>query len=195
MTQGNVGDLSAFIDESGSYRSLDPNTYILAAAIYDAEASQKASAAMRGLLLPGQVKVHWHDEDERRRLKLVNEVAGLEGVGLIVVRNGLPGEKDERRRRLCGERMYYELQQRGVQNAVFESRGPADDRRDRKHLDSLKASRRITGSFRVDHLAGRIEPLLWVPDIFCGALSQARTGNETYIERLGELVDIITLEA
>jgi hypothetical protein len=195
MKPGNVGDLSAFIDESGSYRSLDPHTYILAAAIYDSEASQKASTAMRGLLLPGQVKVHWHDEDERRRLKLVNEVAGLEGVGLIVVRNGLPGEKDERRRRLCGERMYYELQERGVRGAVFESRGQADDRRDRRHLDSLKASRRITGSFRIDHLPGRTEPLLWVPDILCGALSQARTGNDTYMERLGELVKIITLEA
>jgi hypothetical protein len=195
MTPENVGDLSAFIDESGSYRSLDPNTYILAAAIYDPEASEKASAAMRGLLLPGQVKVHWHDEDERRRRKLVNEVAALDGVGLIIVRNGLPGEKDERRRRLCGERMYYELQQRGVQNAVFESRGPADDRRDRTHLDTLKASRKIPGSFRVNHLAGRIEPLLWVPDILCGALSQARTGNDTYMERLGEMVDIITLEA
>jgi hypothetical protein len=190
-----VSDLSAFIDESGSHRSLDPNTYMLAAAIYDSETSLKASAAMQSLLLPGQQKVHWHDEDERRRLKLVNEVAGLEGVGLIVVRNGLPGEKDERRRRLCGERMYYELQQSGVQNAVFESRGPADDRRDRTHLDSLKASKQITGSFRVDHLAGKAEPLLWVPDILCGALSQARTGNEVYLELLRAKVDIISLEA
>lgn len=190
-----MSDLSAFIDESGSHRSLDADTYMLAAAIYDSETSLKAQAAMRGLLLPGQAKVHWHDEDERRRLKLVNEVAGLEGVGLIVVRNGLPGEKNERRRRLCGERMYYELEQNGVQKAVFESRGRADDLRDRKHLDSLKARKQITGPLRVDHLAGRAEPLLWVPDILCGALSQARTGNEMYMERLTAKVEIITLEA
>lgn len=189
-----MSDLSAFIDESGSHRSLDPNTYMLGAAIYNSETALKAAAAMQNLLLPGQAKVHWHDEDERRRLKLVNEVARLDGVGLIVVRNGLQGEKDERRRRLCGQRMYYELQQNGVQKAVFESRGPADDRRDRTHLDTLKASKQVAGSFRVDHLAGKAEPLLWVPDILCGALSQARTGNGVYMQLLRAKVEIISLE-
>lgn len=186
---------SAFIDESSSHRSLDPNTYILAAAIYDSESSLDASPTMKALLLPGQSKVHWHDEDDRRRLRLVHEVARLDGIGLIIVRNGLPGEKDERRRRLCSERMYYELQQNGVQHAVFESRGPADDRRDRTHLDTLKARKQIGGPFRIDHVAGRLEPLLWVPDILCGAMSQARTGNNLYMELFGGKVTTINLGA
>lgn len=71
---------------------------------------------------PGPGEVLGRDGDERRLLKLVDEVAGLEGPGLIVVRTGLPGEMDERQRRLCGERMFYDLQQNGVQNAVFESK-------------------------------------------------------------------------
>lgn len=83
---------------------------------------RRVSSATESPRLPGQVKVLGRDEDERRLLKLVDEVAGLEGPGLIVVRTGLPGEMDERQRRLCGERMFYDLQQNGVQNAVFESK-------------------------------------------------------------------------
>jgi hypothetical protein len=190
-----VNGLSAFVDESGSDRIRDPHTYMLAAAIYTPKNAPHIRQTLHSLLLPGQRKIHWRDEDHRRRAKLAETVGSLDHMGLIVVRNGQPGEKDERRRRICSERLYFELQQLGVTDACFESRGPADDKRDRHHLDALKARKQVDGSFRINHIPGKADPLLWIPDILCGCLTQARTGNETYLRLIQSSLQIVTLES
>jgi hypothetical protein len=47
---------------------------------------------------------------------------------LVVVRDGQPGEKPERRRRHCLERLLHELDQLSVGTVTFESRGSKDDK-------------------------------------------------------------------
>lgn len=63
-----------------------------------------------------------------------------------------------------------------------ESRGRADDYRDRKMLDHLRQRRLIELPLHIDHLVGRHEPMLWVPDAVCGMVSNLRTGNSTYYD-------------
>lgn len=93
--------LTAWGDESGSDRKRDPNTYILGAIIADEAAAVRMRENMRSLLLPGQRKVHWRVESDKRRDLIIDVIAesGLNGV--VVARTGLEDERDERRRRKC----------------------------------------------------------------------------------------------
>ena len=77
---------------------------------------------------------------------------------VVVVRDGQPGEKPERRRRHYMERLLYELDSLDIDSVTFESRGPKDDKRD--------------------------EPTLWIADAVCGTVVQFRTGDVTYLEAI-----------
>jgi len=122
------------------------------------------------------------DRPPSRRRKIAAAIAELPLRHVIVVRNGLPGERAERRRRLCLNRMLYDLDAAEVHIATFESRGAPDDRRDRQLVDTMRASQSISGQLRIEHQKGPLEPLLWVPDAVCGALTSQRTGEGQYLE-------------
>ncbi|WP_236688900.1 hypothetical protein [Clavibacter michiganensis] len=102
-------------------------------------------------------------------------------------------EPFERRRRKTMERLLHELTMRDVALLVAESRGPADDRRDRDHLDTLRAARALSGPIRLDHRRGPVEPVLWVADIICGAIVQDRVGNPAPLAALGD-IQMITVD-
>ncbi len=108
---------------------------------------------------------------------MVAEVARIQLRHLVVVRLGGTEAPSERRRRLCLMRMFYELTSGGVTHLVAESRGPADDRRDRQLLDTIRAQRQAGGLLRLDHVRGPAEPMLWVPDIVAGAITSDRTAG------------------
>jgi hypothetical protein len=121
----------AWVDESGSDRAQDPGTYILAAVVLETILEDDVRKTMRSMRLPGQEKLHWRDEDARRRRKIATTVATVPAHNFVVVRSTplvLPHDP-ERARRKCFERLIWELAQMGVDEAVFESRGKADDRR------------------------------------------------------------------
>src|SRR5882757_207147 len=81
----------AFVDESLSNEIRDPNTYILAAAICDEPALEDARATVASLRLKHQVKVHWHDEDDKRRVLIAETIAFSPVRHVVVVRSGRPG--------------------------------------------------------------------------------------------------------
>jgi hypothetical protein len=129
----------AFLDESQSNQSLDPDTYILAAGVCDHPSAEAARPIMSGLRLKGQVKLHWHDESEARRRRISEAIAEVPVRHLVVVRTGFNEDRPERQRRHCLERMLYELDQLQVSEATFESRGPKSDLNDRWMLDALRS--------------------------------------------------------
>lgn len=143
-----------------------------------------------GLRLKGQHKLHWRDEGEKRRQEITETIAAAPLRHLIVVRDGQPGEKPERRRRHCLERLLCELDQVGVGTVTFESRGPKDDKRDRSMLDALRAKKVVATDLRMEHVAGPREALLWVADAVCGAVVQSRTGETVYLEIIQASVEI-----
>lgn len=185
----------AWVDESGSDAAADPHTYILAAAVCAGDAVDDARGAMESLRLVGQRKVHWRDESDKRRLHLVESVAAIGLEHLVVVRDGRVDERPERRRRHCLERLFHELAQLGVESATVESRGPKDDERDSKMLDYMRRKGVLAGAaLHVQHRAGPADPLLWAPDVVCGAVTRDRVGDASYLRVLQRKLEIILIE-
>jgi hypothetical protein len=183
----------AYLDESGSDQKRDPHAYLLAAAVCESARLDDLRDTMRSLLLPGQVKVHWRNEREKRRQRIIEAVASMRVEHIVVVRDGQPGERAERRRRHCLERMLFELDQLMVDQVVVESRGSKDDRRDRSMLDALLARKIIAGRLRMFHLPGREEALLWIPDAICGAVTRVRGGEPQFAERISSRLTVIVV--
>ncbi len=175
-------NLVAWVDESGSDHAVDPGTYIMAAAITDESQIESVRSAMSGLLLRGQVKLHWRDERASRQLTIAKAIARVGIEHVVVVTTPHDSGRSERQRRLTLEVLLPELARLGVARVVLESRGRADDYRDRKMLDHLRQRRLIELPLHIDHLVGRHEPMLWVPDAVCGMVSNLRTGNSTYYD-------------
>lgn len=185
----------AWGDESGSSQAMDPGTYVMAAAMSEIESIDQVRAEMYSLLLKGQRKVHWHDESSDRRLKLVDAIASMAVEGFVVVRVGGHGDRTERRRRKCLEVLLSEVSDFGCDQLVLESRGPADDKRDRTMMDSLKSSRRLTSPLHMSHQPGPEDPMLWIPDVLCGAVVEERVGEPKYLERIASRTTVRVIEA
>lgn len=186
----------AWIDESGSHQRVDPGTYILSAVISEAAKAAAAREAMRSLLVGRRHrKLHWRDEDRGRQLTIAATVAKLDVEHLVVVRSR-PDSSDhpERQRRLCMERLLPELVALGVGRAVVESRGPKDDRQDHRTLDYLRRRRMLGGQLRLDHVGGPAEPMLWIPDACCGAVTQLRCGDPEHYALIETKVTLLEIE-
>ena len=183
----------AFGDESGSDRRRDPDSYILAAAIIDPEQIELVREEAQGLKLSGARKAHWRDDSDKRHDVVIDAVARMPIEGVIVTRRSLPDERSERRRRKCMEPFLAAVEAYGCNQLVLESRGPADDGRDRQLLDTMRAKRR-TEALRLTHEPGPAEPLLWIPDALCGAVSAARTGQSRWLDAIAEKIQLIEID-
>lgn len=184
--------LTAWVDESGSNSSLDPSTYIMAAAITTVDQTEVVRAAMASLLLPGQVKLHWRDERARRQRQITDEIAAMSVEHMVVVTSPHADRSaPERRRRLTLEILLPGLAELGVDQVILESRGLSDDRRDRAMLDHLRRQHIVDASLRIDHRVGRGEPLLWLPDALCGIVSANRCGDARLFELVAHCVTVI----
>lgn len=180
----------AHLDESQSHPELDPDTYVLAATVGDPSVLELARRVLLGLRLKGQRKLHWRDESDPRRRLITDAIAAIPLEHVIIVRDGRTGERPERRRRHCIERMLYELDNLNVATATFESRGRADDGRDRAMLDAMRARKVVTSELRIEHQLGHQEALLWVADAVCGAVTQQRVGNDRYLKTISGQVQV-----
>lgn len=183
--------LTAWVDESGSNRAVDPGTYILSAAICDRSHAPQIREVMRALLIRKGGKLHWRDEGRRRQEQIAKTIANLNVEHLVVVRTDAVAVGSERQRRLCLERMFIELVALGVGTVVFQSRGPKDDQRDRHTLDHLRRRRMIASSLHLDHAGGRNEPMLWIADACCGAVTQLRCGDGLHYSVIESKVTMI----
>ncbi|MFV0460699.1 MAG: hypothetical protein ACK5MT_18225 [Actinomycetales bacterium] len=185
--------LRAWVDESGSDRAQDPGTYVLAAAIGCSEDEPVIREQISRLRMPGQVKLHWRDENTKRRSTIAQAIAGYKLEHLVVVRAGRVDDRPERRRRKCLERLLYELEAKAVTDIALESRGPADDRRDIQMLNALRGQRYLSTAIRLTHVVGRLEPMLWIPDAVCGAVTSARTGDPGHRAALQPRLTLINI--
>lgn len=131
----------------------------MAAALVPNDVQAEARAQMSGLRRSGRTKAHWHDARTRSEKRtLVDAVVEIPIRTLVVVRVDDPDMRIERRRRLCLERLLFELQQRGIAEVVAESRGPGD-RHDLDHLQALRSQKQVTTELRLRDLPGPVEPL------------------------------------
>ncbi|MEO8292911.1 MAG: hypothetical protein ABI635_07195 [Actinomycetota bacterium] len=117
----------AYVDES--MRQGGDGLYVVTAAVIVKARSEDIRDAMRGLLLPGQRRLHWHDEGEERRheiLKVIGDMAaGSDLMACVYWHTPTPKPKQERARNLCLRAFLGELLNTAPTEVVIESRGYA----------------------------------------------------------------------
>jgi hypothetical protein len=172
---------TAYVDESLRVRA---GLYVLAAVIVADAPADRHREALRALLHRGQQRLHWRDENSKRRALLVSAVRQLPRTGAVVIATGVAPRRQERARRKCIERLLTELASRRVPTVVFERRHAELDARDRAMVAALRRQQSVPAWLRVSWVAATDEPLLWLPDIAAGAASLAAAGDATYWEEL-----------
>ncbi len=187
--------LCAYGDESAPDRRRDPDVdvYVLGGFLLEPGRERSASEQAGTLGRRGQAKAHWRKDGPERHDEVIAAIVKIGIHPIAVVRIGPAGEAPERRRRKCFEAFVYELELRGCDHLTLESRGPADDDRDRTMLDSLR-TRGASKLLRLDHKPGPAEPLLWIADAICGAVTASRVGESRWLKALEPSIDLVVVD-
>jgi hypothetical protein len=141
---------------------------------------QHARDVMATLLLAGQRKLHWRDESGSRRLSLARHTASIKSEVVIATWCRMHSAHQERARRKTQQTLLAALADRGVSEAVFESRGPIRDKGDIVGLAGLRRSGALPTGLHVGHVAGPTEHALWAADVAVGAFGAALDGNPEF---------------
>ncbi|MHB1444818.1 MAG: hypothetical protein ACYCTI_00945 [Acidimicrobiales bacterium] len=155
----------AFSDESER-----TGVMLIAVVVLDPGAVDAARRKLRGLLLPGQRRVHTTDESSRRQRVLLDTVADIDGLSADILRYRRPQGVD----RLSGRHLLLQAATgavvgSGVVSWVLDDQDPAQRLRDRAAIAHALAGvdRRLHPVY--DHRPAHSEPLLWAADAVCWA--------------------------
>ncbi len=180
----------AYIDEAMRQRHDGTGLYVLAAAVMADDDTMSIREAVRGLAGRRHRRVHWRDAEVSERHKAVALVADLSALHLVVIGVRLDLRRQERGRRLCLQRLLWELGRAGVSRALLESRTAGLNAKDLALVNVLRVRGEIMHELRVDFVYPLAEPLVWLPDIVAGAVSSARGDDDD--RYLGPLKSILT---
>jgi hypothetical protein len=129
-----------------------------------------ARSRLRGLLLPGQRRIHTSNESSRRRRALLDTLARIENLtGVVLAFRRPPGTDRVAGRRRLLTAATEQVVHRGVTAWILDDLPPSQRMRDRA---SVEAALRVltTGPVPVyDHRRSHTEPLLWAADALCWA--------------------------
>ncbi|MER6173456.1 hypothetical protein [Streptosporangium sp. NPDC001681] len=184
--------LTAYVDESLRRRPDDCNVYAMAAVIVDSADHDDMRAALESLRLGKRRRLHWRDESPAHRIDIAEALAKLPIEGIVAVHLHDRGVRHERARRLCLERLLYEVDAKNTTRVTVESRA-SEDRLDRSLLTSMRRSLRISLTMKVDWVLPFDEPLLWAADAVVGATTWWLDGQPEYFEVLADRVRMICL--
>lgn len=155
--------LHAFVDES------QRRDYIICAAVVSPNDLASIRASLRNLLLPGQRRLHFVDESKQRRRKCLSVMAELPLHARIYTTSG--NESVARGQLL--DHLLNDLIPLQCERLVIESRGAAQDSRERRRIAALITHREAT-PFTYHHMKPHEEPMLWVPDAIAWAHGAGR---------------------
>jgi hypothetical protein len=173
----------AFLDESSANRGDELQEYLVCAALIDGEDCDSVREQLRPLLLPGQIKLHWTDESERRRRDIVSRIVGLGPMSIVVSHLDARRKRVERYRRKSLEVLYHELVAMETFDLTLECRSDSQDKEDRAHIVGLQ-SQGLDRRLRIGHQRGGDEPLLWIADAVLGSINAAHLGNPGHYDEL-----------
>lgn len=167
---------------------------MLAAAVVPEDRRAEVRDGLRGLLLKGQDRLHWRDENQVRRVRIAAAVADLSIQSLVVVGARVVAARQERTRRQVLSRLLWELDRRQVEQLLLESRRAERDRHDVKAVGGFRNQQVLSRRLRVAHGQPLQEPLLWLPDAVAGAVGDDRCGRIECLAMLGALVEVVDME-
>jgi hypothetical protein len=176
-------NLHAFVDESA--RRVD---YLICAATLSVRDLGSSRTTLRNLRARGQRRLHFADESDPRRRKILSAMAELETETIIYMTR----HRDQvRARAAILETMVPQLRERGVRRLLLDAR-QGQDQRDRATIYQAVGSS-PDPEFSYDHQPSASEPLLWIPDAV--AWAWGRGGHwQTRVKDLGLVVDTVTVE-
>jgi hypothetical protein len=145
--------IHAFVDESHRDR------YLVTAVIMPTSTLASTRTGMRKMLQPGQERIHFQTESDRRRKKIISGIHRVSPTAWIFAATG----DQEPARAACLAALVEELTHRPTERLVLESRGRVRDQGDRRIL--YDALRKTGATITSEHLEARHEPLLWLPDV------------------------------
>ncbi|MEV0048958.1 hypothetical protein AB0H34_00485 [Saccharopolyspora shandongensis] len=180
----------AYVDES---YDLTIGVYILTASIVDLADAESIRNMLRDLRRGGG-KLHWSKEPPHRRSEIVKVISTQTVHNVAVVATSKP-IFPERGRRKCLEALLPELEHAGATMVTFETRQERNNKLDTDMVDACRQKRLITRRTGVTFAPGGSEPLLWIPDVACGAVLAAERGDHGYLEQLGNNAQIIKVTA
>lgn len=180
---------AAWSDESFQEKDSD-GFYIIAAAVIEATAAEQARELMMRLRgARATSKAHWTEMDSRERKYAATALGDLSGLHVVAVGSPVPVRKQQRARRKCLAELVVELAGFDVGRLYMEAREPQLNAQDVKTVQHARRFKLPKGTpFRIEHLPGGTEPLLWVADVVAGACRADRLGQGMYREALGDTV-------
>ena len=182
--------LSAWVDESVIIDGprCPGGTYTLAAAVVETASVTAMRESLQTLTLTKGGRLHWVDESAKRRDRIAAAIAAFDLAAIVATGAPVHRSKQERARRCCMERLFYELALIGVDEVCLESRTSTPDQRDLRLVDSARDKGLIPHGFRVGFARPWDEPMLWIPDAVAGALTAARLGEPRWLLAMSEVL-------
>ena len=166
--------MHAFLDESNR------NRYFLACTLVAPGALNPVRTALRSMLLPGQRRLHFHDENARRRRELLARMCSLD----LVVRVYEMRARERTARPVLLAALLADLKELSVGRLVIESR-EGRDHLDRQVIATMQHQGKASLTLVYEHLRPYEEPLLWVSD----AVAWAVGAGGDWQERVSRMVD------
>ncbi|WP_205326931.1 hypothetical protein [Glycomyces sp. YM15] len=180
----------AYVDES-EIRIGARRVYLLAATLVASCQRGEARAVMVSARGQATGKLHWHELGHASRERHIKTVGALSLNHVVVARNGEAHETSERARHKTLVWLLGELAERRIHHIVAEARQRKQNDRDLALFRGLRDAHQIDHRMRLDHVPGRDDPLLWIPDMVAGAHTVALRGDDQYTTALAGQVDLL----
>lgn len=172
-------ELLAFVDESER-----PARYLMSCVVIDQSGASGARSAARSLLLPGQRRLHFHSESDRRQRALVAGLLAIDAGTSVFVCRSAPGQRSADARAACLAAIVGDLQSSGDPvRLTLESRHSQDA----ADHPVIWSARRPAPSLTYEHVGGESEPLLWLADAYAWLVG---AGGD-WRRRLGDSVRVV----
>jgi hypothetical protein len=148
----------AFIDEA--MRQSGEGLYLVPAAVVVEERADGARYELRKLLLPRQVRFHWRDEGEPRRLQMLELIGGLRPRCHAYVHQPTGRTRQVRARALCLHALLWDLKEAALDRLVIESQQDHNDRKDRQTIIRAQRAGIAPETLRYSFEGPKDEPML-----------------------------------
>jgi hypothetical protein len=153
-----VSSLYAYVDES-----VRPGRYVMCSLVVEPGQLGPLRRLTRDLLLPGQRRLHFHNESDRRQRDLATQLCAFEVDVSVFVCRSAHGRSEPEQRACCLRAIVEDLQDRDEAVTLFLETRHEQDADDH---GVIRSARRPEPVLTYQHLEAAEDPLLWLPDAY-----------------------------